>query len=182
MNRSFVTAAVTLGLCAASVVAAPNTARAQEEIGISRGATPDPVQIETLDGDSADLAGHIGVKPVLVEFWATWCENCEALQPRLTTAHERYGGRIAFYAVAVGVGQNPRSIRRHLRRHPVPYTVLWDSNGAAVRAFRTPATSYIVILDDEGKVAYTGIGPDQDIEEAVREVLREKGEGRRDKP
>jgi thiol-disulfide isomerase/thioredoxin len=175
LKRTFIATAAALALCVATLLLSlPKTARAQEEIGISRGATPEPVQIETLEGESADLAAHLGAKPVLVEFWATWCENCEALQPRLTRAHERFGDRIAFYAVAVGVGQNPRSIRRHLRRHPVPYTVLWDSKGAAVRAFKTPATSYIVIVDDDGKVAYTGIGPDQDIEAAVREVLREK--------
>ncbi len=44
-------------------------------------------------------------------------------------------------------------------------------NGEGVRAFMTPATSYIVIVDGEGKVAYTGIGPDQEVEEAILEVL-----------
>jgi hypothetical protein len=35
----------------------------------------------------------------------------------------------------------------------------------------TPATSYVVIVDEEGKVAYTGIGREQNIEEAIRGVL-----------
>jgi ribosomal protein S5 len=49
--------------------------------------------------------------------------------------------------------------------------VLWDEQGAAVRAFMTPATSYIVIVDEEGRVAYTGIGRDQNVEAAIRGVI-----------
>ena len=44
--------------------------------------------------------------------------------------------------------------------------------GEAVRAFETPATSYIVILDAAGRVAYTGIGRDQDVAAAIRDVLQ----------
>ena len=146
-------------------------ATAQEVIGISRGSLAVPVRLEDLDGQTVDLGERFGRKPVLLEFWALWCDNCEALAPQLDAAHEKYQDRLDFFAVAVGVGQNPRSILRHLNRHPIPFPVLWDERGEGVRAFMTPATSYIVIVDGEGKVAYTGIGPDQDVEEAILEVL-----------
>jgi thiol-disulfide isomerase/thioredoxin len=144
---------------------------AQDEIGITRGSTPVAVALDDLEGETVDLADYFGNQPVLLEFWATWCENCEALQPQMDAAYEEYGDRVDFFAVAVGVGQNPRSITRHLRRHPVPYRLLFDESGAAVRAFMTPATSYIVILDAEGTVAYTGIGAQQQIGEAIEGVL-----------
>ncbi len=143
----------------------------QEAIGISRGSVAQPVRLNDIDGQPTDLADHFGKKPVLLEFWAIWCENCEALAPQMEAAYEKYGDRMDIFAVAVGVGQNPRSIGRHLRRHPLPFPVLWDEGGAAVRAFMTPATSYIVIVDEEGRVAYTGIGREQNIEVAIRGVL-----------
>ncbi|UCG87635.1 MAG: redoxin domain-containing protein, partial [Gemmatimonadota bacterium] len=52
---------------------------AQEEVGITRGAAAPAIEIEDLDGNAVDLGDLIGSKPVLLEFWATWCENCEAL-------------------------------------------------------------------------------------------------------
>ncbi len=146
----------------------------QEEIGISRGSAAQPVQLNDIDGQPTDLADYFGKKPVLLEFWAIWCENCEALAPQMVAAYEKYGDQMEFYAVAVGVGQNPRSIGRHLRRHPLPFPVLWDEGGAAVRAFKTPATSYVVIVDEEGRVAYTGIGREQNIEAAIRGVLESR--------
>ncbi|MCZ6915374.1 MAG: TlpA disulfide reductase family protein [Gemmatimonadetes bacterium] len=159
-----------------AVLSCADRAQAQEEIGISRGSTPDPVALENLDGETVDLADYFGKRPVLLEFWATWCENCEALQPQMDAAYEQFGDRMDFFAVAVGVGQSPRTIRRHLRRHPVPYPLLFDKSGAAVRAFMTPATSYVVILDADGKVAYTGIGAQQDVGVAIERVLEMAGQ------
>ncbi len=158
-------------LVAAGVLWPAQTLMGQEEIGISRGSVAQPVLLNDIDGQPTDLADHFGKKPVLLEFWALWCENCEALAPQMEAAYQKYGDQMDFFAVAVGVGQNPRSIGRHLRRHPVPFPVLWDEGGAAVRAFKTPATSYVVIVDQEGRVAYTGIGREQNIEAAIRGVI-----------
>ena len=33
-----------------------------------------------------DMGQYIGKKPVLLEFWATWCERCEALLPTVRAA------------------------------------------------------------------------------------------------
>jgi predicted transcriptional regulator len=68
-------------------------------------------------------------------------------------------------------------VRRHLEKHPMPFTFLWDGNGAAVRAFQAPSTSYIAVLDSKGKVVYTGVGEDQDIEAALKKAV-EGGRGR----
>lgn len=140
-------------------------------IGIEIGATPQAVAVEDLDGNEVDLGELIGGGPTLLEFWAVWCENCEALHPRMQAAHETYGDQIRFRAVAVAVGQSKRAIRRHLKNHPVRYPTLWDAKGRAVRAFKAPVTSYIVILDADGHVAYTGAGAEQDIDAAIRSVL-----------
>lgn len=147
--------------------------RAQErgEIGIAVGSTPPAVEIEDLEGAPVALATYIIDRPAVVEFWATWCENCAALQPHMDAAYERFGEEVAFVAVAVAVAQSRRSVSRHLEREPVPYPVLWDAGGKAVRSFLAPATSYVVVLDRSGSVAYTGIGPDQDIEAAIEKVL-----------
>jgi thiol-disulfide isomerase/thioredoxin len=139
----------------------------QDVIGIPIGETPPAVTLENLQGDSVALAQWIGRKPVVVEFWATWCPICAALLPRMEAAKKKYGDRAEFIVVAVAVNQSKNSVRRHLDRHPMPFTFLWDGNGAAVRAFQAPSTSYIAILDAGGKVVYTGVGADQDIDAAL---------------
>jgi thiol-disulfide isomerase/thioredoxin len=145
---------------------------AQDQIGIALGRIPEAVSVEDLDGNAVDLGQWIGKKPVVLQFWATWCPVCEALAPKVAAARATHGDAVAFLVVAVGVNQNPRSVRRYLDKHPGMGQVLWDGKGAAVRAFETPGTSYVVALDAAGKVVYTGFGADQDIAGAFAAATR----------
>ena len=157
--------------CAGLLLVAPLTLRAQDVIGIPVGQTPPAVTVEDLNGDTVSLARWVGKKPVIVEFWATWCPICEELLPRMEAAQKKYGDKAQFVVVAVAVNQSKNSVRRHIEKHPMPFTFLWDGNGAAVRAFQAPSTSYIAVLDSKGKVVYTGVGEDQDIEAALEKAL-----------
>ena len=158
------------GWAVVAALVAPVMLRAQD-IGLPLGTKAPAVTVQDLDGNAVDLGRYIGKQPVLLEFWATWCPLCKALEPALTAAHARYGAIVQFVAVGVGVNESPASIKRHLADHPLPFPVLFDASGAAVRAYQAPTTSYIVVLDRTGKVMYTGAGTDQDIGAALRPVV-----------
>ena len=143
-----------------------------QDVGLDIGTRPAAVTLEDLDGKAVDLAQYIGRKPVLLEFWATWCPLCRALEPQLAAAQKRFGNKLDIIVVAVGVNQTPRSIKRHMDKHALPGRVLWDGKGAAVRAFMAPGTSYIVILDRTGKVIYTGAGSEQELASVLARAVR----------
>ena len=117
------------------------------------------------------LLDYVRGKPTVIEFWATWCNLCEELQPQLDRIRQTYGGRVNIVAVAVAVAQTTRRVSRHLEEHNPGYPFLWDASGAAVRAYRAPTTSVVVILDGQGRVAYTGVGGDQNLVAAVERLL-----------
>ena len=48
---------------------------------------------------------------------------------------------------------------------------LYDTRGDATDKWEVPATSYVVVLDKTGKVVYTGVGGDQNIDAAIRKVI-----------
>jgi thiol-disulfide isomerase/thioredoxin len=143
----------------------------QGEVSLPIGTQAPAAVLQDLDGNEVDLLDYVGEEPTLIEFWASWCENCEALQPQLDRIHETYGDRINVVAVAVAVSQSLRRVKRHVAGHDPGYPYLWDERGAAVRAYEAPTTSVIVILDGEGKVAYTGVGAQQDLLSAVEGIL-----------
>ena len=149
-------------------------AGAQEESGIALplGSEAPAASVQDLQGNAVELLEHTPAgKPALVEFWATWCELCAELQPQLDRIQADFGDRVNVVAVAVAVNQNPRRILRHLEGHDPGYPFVYDARGEAVRAYGATTTSVVVLLDSEGRVAYTGVGGDQDLVSEVERLL-----------
>jgi thiol-disulfide isomerase/thioredoxin len=160
--------AVGVILSAASLLA-PRAAAAQDT-GLPVGAAAPSAMLQTLDGKTVDLA-QVAKGPAVIEFWATWCENCEHLLPAMQRAAAKYGKRVSFVAVAVSVNQSPKRVQLHVAKHKVPGVQLFDTRGEATGKWDVPATSHVVVLDKRGRVVYTGVGGDQDIEAAIRKAL-----------
>ena len=152
-----------------ALVSAAGPVSAQDE-GISVGSVAPLVTVPDLDGHPLDLGQFLGKQPVFLEFWATWCEVCKELMPRVDAARARYGDRVKFVGINIAVGQTPEEVRNWLKSHDVPFVVLYDEEGVSVRAYDAAQTSYIVIVDAEGKVAYTGLGTSQRFEAALGRV------------
>jgi peroxiredoxin len=146
---------------------------AAQESGIPIGAAAPAVKVNNLEGKPVDLARYIGKQPVLLEFWATWCELCEELLPRIRAAHAAYGSKVAFLGVNVTVNQSPERVRKYMEKHQPGFPTLYDDEGTSIRAYQVPTTSYVVVVDRNGKVAYTGTGGTQDIQGVLRRVTQD---------
>ncbi|HEY4099803.1 MAG TPA: TlpA disulfide reductase family protein [Gemmatimonadales bacterium] len=129
------------------------------------------VSVADLNGKPVRIALTSGKQAAVVEFWATWCELCKALLPSMKAAAQKYGDRVDFYGVNVTVNDPKAHVVRYVAQNHPPFVPLYDDHGTAVRAFGALATSYVVIIDRHGKVAYTGDGADQDIPALLGKVL-----------
>jgi thiol-disulfide isomerase/thioredoxin len=156
----------------ALLLLAAATAGAQDT-GLPLGTVGPAAALETLDGAAANLSSVVGGgKPTLIEFWATWCPNCRQLEPALEAAQRQYGDRVRFVGVAVSVNQSSDRVKRYVTEHLKGFTHFYDRRGQAVTNYDVPATSYVVILDKDGKVVYGGVGGDQDIARALAAAMR----------
>lgn len=167
-------------LALALALAVPAAIAAQEPedvLGLPAGSPAPDAQVEDMDGNRVSLLEVIGGRPALIEFWASWCEQCEALQPRIDEVRERFGDRVSVVAVAVAVSQSRRRVRRHVERHAPGYAFVYDADGEAVRAYEALTTSIVVLVDGEGRIVSTGVGPRQDLVKAVSDLLQDPSSG-----
>jgi thiol-disulfide isomerase/thioredoxin len=165
--------AVRLALAATAATAALVIARpamAQSGEGIVVGATAPAVVVTDASGKAVRVTPKLG-QPMLIEFWATWCEFCERLEPTMKTVYGKYGKNVQFAAIAVNVNQSPKRVAKHVKDRSLHYPVYYDDTGKATEAYEVAATSFVVIIDKKGKVAYTGVGDKQDLDAAIRRVL-----------
>ncbi|MEO7082952.1 MAG: TlpA disulfide reductase family protein [Gemmatimonadaceae bacterium] len=144
---------------------------AQAGDGIAVGAAAPSVVVLNAAGKSVTVTPTLG-RPMLIEFWATWCEFCERLEPTMKTVYGKYGNKVQFAAIAVNVNQTPRRVAKHVQDRTLEYPVYYDASGKAVSAYDVAATSFVVIIGKDGKVAYTGVGDKQDLDSAIKKVLK----------
>jgi thiol-disulfide isomerase/thioredoxin len=143
-----------------------------QEREIEIGSRAPAVVVNDLDRKPVNLGQFIGHRPVFLEFWATWCESCEALLPGVKEAQAAYGKQVEFIGINVTVNETPDVVREYLTKHRLALRALYDSEGTSIRAYQVPATSYVVIADRLGKVVYTGIGGTQNFDRALRQVTQ----------
>lgn len=144
-----------------------------QDSGIEVGAVAPSAVVQTLDGKSLDLGRWVGKTPVIMEFWAIWCGNCQQLEPHLKTLHAKYGKQVRFVTVAVSINQNAERVKRYAARHKIPGEIVFDTKGNASGAYDVAATSYVVVVNRAGKVIYTGLGGSQPkLEAAIARAAR----------
>ncbi len=107
-------------------------------------------------------------KPVLLEFWATWCPPCRESIPRLNELHAKYKDR---GLVIIGVtDESAGVIRKFQRATPMDYAVATDSGGKLNREMGVHGIPHAFLADASGKVVWAG-HPTSLREEQIEEVL-----------
>jgi len=85
------------------------------------GSMPEPpaFTLKDLDGKVVRLSDYKG-RPVVVDFWATWCQPCRASLPHLNTLHDRYSEK-GLVVLGLSVDDSgPQRVKRfadHLGLH-----------------------------------------------------------------
>lgn len=107
-------------------------------------------------GPERTLASFAG-KPVVLNFWSSWCVPCKVEHPVLEWGHQRYGDRVSFVGV---VYQDTReNVGEFLRKQPSPYTQLFDGGGRAAVDYGLAGVPETYFITKDGRIAYKHVGP-----------------------
>ncbi len=113
--------------------------------------TPVPsVSVRALDGGAVAGLSSFKGKPVLLNFWATWCAPCIAEVPLINAAHDRWKER-GFSILAI-TNEEEATVRAFQERYGVRYPVYLDPSGEAGRALRVGVFPTLVFVDRDGKI------------------------------
>ncbi|MBI2607860.1 MAG: TlpA family protein disulfide reductase [Candidatus Doudnabacteria bacterium] len=106
--------------------------------------------LTSLDGADIALAGYRGQKPVILDFWATWCPNCRRDMPVLNRLYQKYKEDVEV--IAVNLRENERTVRRFVEEEGFTFPVVLDPRGKVSREFGIQYTNTHVFINKNGRI------------------------------
>ena len=120
--------------------------------------------LPSLDGGSESLGSYAG-RPLVIDFWTTWCGICKEEFPIFEEFHRAYGERIPLLAICSGTSQEDAAAL--IEEGGYTFPVLYDHGKSIARAYQPQEESvkreitafpFTVFIDASGTVVYAKAG------------------------
>ena len=96
-------------------------------------------------------------RPVVLNFWASWCGPCKQEAPRLDAAARAHAGKVVF--LGIDVQDLTSDAHTFLRHHDVRYASLHDNSGATYSGYGLTGVPETYWLDAQGRIVAHFAGP-----------------------
>lgn len=113
-------------------------------------------QLRDVDGREHTLDEYRG-RPVLINFWATWCGPCRAEMPIIEAAYQQHK-EDGLVVLAIDVRENPELARTFAGWLGVSFTILDDGTGDVAYRYRVTAFPTSFFVDREGIIRAWQVG------------------------
>ena len=110
---------------------------------------------ELIDGTSITLSELQG-KPVIINYWATWCGPCVKEMPAFERLKDDFGDK--FGIIAVNCGDDAGTVKDFVEENGYTFPVVLDEEYSISMLYPTNSIPYTVVLDAEGKVTHISTG------------------------
>ena len=135
-----------------------------------KGAQPAPdFELVDVDGDKHRLSDYRG-KPLIINFWATWCPPCREEMPSMNRAWHKVKDDVSM--LAINVGEDEDTIFIFSADYPIDFPVLLDQSGDVIKQWPVKGLPTTFVLDREGNIRYTAVGAREWDDDALLEIVK----------
>lgn len=115
---------------------------------------------------TADLSG----KPVILNFWATWCPPCRSELPVFDKLYRQYGNEVSFMMIDLtdGYRETVEGVKKFMSENGYTFPVYYDTEGSAAEAYNVSSIPFTVAVGRNGNIVGTHLGA---MSEAALEKL-----------
>lgn len=117
------------------------------------------LKFETLDGKEAKLSDYYSQGPLLINFWALWCEPCRVEMKELQSLFSDFGDQ-GF--TVLGINQDsPRSlskVRSYVSGQRITYPVILDPSSKVFQKFNGQVIPLSLLFNQKGEIVYRHTG------------------------
>jgi len=134
------------------------TGAGQEAANIRQATSPGTEQaafapdfsLRSLDGRTVSLSDYRGVKPVVLDFFATWCPNCRRDMPKLSRLYQKYGDQVEV--LGINLNEREGKVKKFIESRGIDFPILMDPSGQVARLYNIVYTNVHVLIAKDGTV------------------------------
>jgi cytochrome c biogenesis protein CcmG/thiol:disulfide interchange protein DsbE len=141
-------------------------------IQIEIGQVPPDFTATDLGGNEFTLSEYVGVKPVVLDFWATWCGPCRMEMPLVSQFTETYGDRVAVYSITSEEAESRDAIDTFIADNNLQMRFVHDPSREIMTSYGVTGIPYLVVIGVDGTVVATHLGYTETV---VEELVSELG-------
>ena len=116
-------------------------------------------------------------KPVVLNFWASWCGPCKSEMPDFEAAYQTYGENIQFLMVNMtdGYQETVSSAKNFIQTTGYTFPVFYDSDTEAARAYSVYSIPTTYFIDSDGYIIAWGSGAlsAENLQEGINYIYSE---------
>ena len=111
------------------------------------------------DGNKVGLSDYLG-KPVVLNFWASWCGPCASEMPDFEEAYKERGDEIQFLMVNLtdGYQETMESATEYIQEQGFTFPVFYDTESNAANTYATYSIPMTFFIDSEGYMVARATG------------------------
>ena len=113
-------------------------------------------QLPNLQGQTISLDDLRG-KPVLVNFWATWCGPCVHEMPYIQEVSDEWSGK-GLVVLAINIGESTSKVAKFMQSQGLSFTVLLDTDEKTAAKYNIRAIPTTFFIDKDGVIQAKKIG------------------------
>lgn len=124
---------------------------------VNENSAPD-FTVTDADGNNVRLSDFKG-KPVVLNFWATWCYYCKVEMPDFNEAYKQYPDVQFLMVNATGTnGETVESAKTFIEQEKYEFPVYFDTQHDAIKNYGVSSFPQTVFIDKDGNVVSQRIG------------------------
>lgn len=112
--------------------------------------------LTSLEGKQIALSDYRGDKSVVLDFFATWCHNCQRAMPELSRMYDKYEGQIEV--IGVNLKEKQSTVQGFVDSRDINFPIVMDPSGVASRDYGVRYTNTHVLIGRDGAIVKTVSG------------------------
>lgn len=110
------------------------------------------LQLQSLDGSREWAIGGQRDKPLLLNYWASWCLPCQEELPDLQSLYEQYGDQLDIYGVNATFHDEPELAQKKVQQFGLKFPILTDPDAVGLDLYKVAALPMTFLIDKNGKI------------------------------